>query len=94
MSNLLTSPQQSKNQMLSQVPVTTPAQSPQPDRRRDLHLQHRESDRRRASKVGIHYLTDIRGCNQKKIFTVTAITYSNRQQYPGTNYTAFCRGTG
>ncbi|KAH9173598.1 kinase-like domain-containing protein [Lactarius sanguifluus] len=39
---------QSKNQILSQVPVTAPAPSPQPDRRRDL--QHRDSDRRRASK--------------------------------------------
>ncbi|KAI9446095.1 kinase-like protein [Lactarius indigo] len=44
----LSLPQQSKNQMLSQVPVTAPAPSPQPDRRRDL--QHRDSDRRRASK--------------------------------------------
>jgi casein kinase 1 len=41
---------QSKNQILSQVPITTTAQSPQPERRRDLQLQHRESDRRRASK--------------------------------------------
>ncbi|KAI9454972.1 kinase-like protein [Lactarius psammicola] len=40
---------QSKNQMLSQVPATPPAPSPQPDRRRDL--QPRESDRRRASKA-------------------------------------------
>ncbi|KAH9030945.1 kinase-like protein [Lactarius hengduanensis] len=40
---------QSKNQILSQVPVTAPAPSPQPDRRRDL--QHRDSDRRRASKA-------------------------------------------
>jgi len=39
----------SKNQVLSQVPVTAPSPSPQPDRRRDL--QHRDSDRRRASKV-------------------------------------------
>ncbi|KAH8995391.1 kinase-like domain-containing protein [Lactarius akahatsu] len=44
--------QQSKNQILSQVPVTAPAPSPQPDRRRDL--QHRDSDRRRASKVRVH----------------------------------------
>ncbi|KAH8989212.1 kinase-like domain-containing protein [Lactarius hatsudake] len=43
---------QSKNQILSQVPVTAPAPSPQPDRRRDL--QHRDSDRRRASKVRVH----------------------------------------
>lgn len=40
---------QSKNQILSQVPVTAPAPSPQPDRRRDL--QHRDSDRRRTSKA-------------------------------------------
>ena len=47
--NLLNPPQQSKNQMLTQVPVTAPVPSPQPDRRRDL--QHRDSDRRRVSKV-------------------------------------------
>ncbi|TFY54622.1 hypothetical protein EVG20_g9631, partial [Dentipellis fragilis] len=40
---------QGKNQILSQV-QNNPAPSPQPDRRRDL--QHRESDRRRASQVG------------------------------------------
>ncbi|KAH9998113.1 CK1/CK1/CK1-G protein kinase [Russula compacta] len=40
---------QSKHQMLSQVPNAAPPQSPQLDRRRDL--QHRESDRRRASKA-------------------------------------------